>query len=79
MSAVEIPADDAAREDASVTMPEASSRDLSHFSTVLEDTALYGLIVAINGLVSLPRRGCSSGFRGFRGFHGNPLLKFLQC
>jgi len=65
MSDVEIPADAAAEDEApltecalkiNVSMPEASSKDLSHLATVLEDTALCGLITATSSLVSLPRR-----------------------
>ena len=63
MSDVEIPADAAAEDEAPLTkcalnidvsMPEASSKDLSHLATVLEDTALCGLIIVTNRLVSLP-------------------------
>ena len=67
MSEVEIPAAAAAEEEAPLTewalnievsMPEASSKDFSHLATVLEDTALCGLIIATSRLVSFPRRGC---------------------
>lgn len=39
-----------------VSTLEASSKDLSHLATVLEYTALCGLITVTSSLVSLPRR-----------------------
>ena len=63
MSEVEIPAEAAAEEEAPLTdwalnievsMSEASSKDFSLLATVLEDTALCGLIVATSRLVSFP-------------------------
>ena len=54
ISDVEIPADAAAEDEAPLTecvlkinmsIPEASSNDFSHLATVLEDTALCGLII----------------------------------
>jgi len=55
-------------------MPEASSKDLSHLATVLEDTALCGLIIATSKLVSLPRRGCVLASYSFRVRTGQSLL-----
>ena len=57
-----------------VSMPEASSKDLSHIATVLEDTALCGLIIATSKLVSLPQRGCVLASYSFRVRTGQSLL-----
>ena len=40
-----------------VSTPAASSRDLSQRATGLEETALYGLMVDISSLDSIPRIG----------------------
>ena len=65
ISDVEIPTDAATEDEAPLTecalkidtsTPEASSNDFSHLATVLEDTALCGLIIATSNLVSPPRR-----------------------
>ena len=63
ISDVEIPADAAADDEAPLTecalkidisTPEASSKDFSHLVTVLEDTALCGLITATYKQLSFP-------------------------
>ena len=83
MSEVEIPTEAAAEEEAPLTewalnievsMPEASNKDFIHLATVLEDTALCGLIIATSRLVSLPRSGCVLLSYSFKVTTGHSLL-----
>ena len=83
ISKVEIRADAAADDEAPLTecalkidvsMPEASSKDLSHLATVLEGSALCGLKMATSSLVSLPRRDFVLSSYSFKVDTGHNLL-----